>query len=241
MTPVRVIGHRGARARAPENTAASFRRALADGADGLELDVRSLGDGTPVVMHDANVDRTTDGSGALSGYDRGTIATLDAGAKFFSESFRGECVPFFADVLEEFLGRTILAVEMKEVLPARTLDLLASAKASRPEAFLILASFLVPAIEAVRTRLPDVPRALIVPPGAGVPSADVVRRLGLWGLSAPDEDVDARYVQGARELGLAVWVWTVNDPDRAAQLVTLGATGIITDDPALVRPGVARA
>jgi glycerophosphoryl diester phosphodiesterase len=231
---VRVLGHRGARARAPENTVASFERALTDGADGLELDVRSLGDGTAVVMHDASVDRTTDGRGALADFDRARLAGLDAGAKF-AASFAGERVPLFADVLERFLGRTILAVEMKEVLPAPTLDLLAAAMAARPSAPLVLASFKLDAVERVRDRLPDVPRALILPEGAGLPSPESAKRLGLWGVSAPDRDVDARFARGAAERGLALWVWTVNDASRAEALVALGATGIITDDPAIVR------
>jgi glycerophosphoryl diester phosphodiesterase len=233
-TVVRVIGHRGARARAPENTLASFRRALSDGADGLEFDVRSLGDGTPAVLHDATVDRTTDGRGRLARFDRAGLARLDAGTSF-APSFAGERVPLFAEVLEEFLGRTILCVEMKEVLPASSLDLLAVALAARPSAPLILASFRPEAVEDVRDRLPEVPRALILPEGAGLPSREVAGRLSLWGVSAPDRDVDARFAREAAARGLALWVWTVNDPSRAEALAALGATGIITDDPATVR------
>ena len=236
---VRVIGHRGARACAPENTLVSLRRGLADGADGLELDVRALADGTPVLMHDASVDRTTDGHGALNSFDRTTILRLDAGTRFH-HSFAGERVPLLADVLAEFLGRTFLAIELKEVLPNVALDVLAHAHSAHPAAPMILASFRIDALVRARGRLPDVPRALILPKGDPIPSVALSRELGLWGVFAPDRDVDERAAHDARARELALWVYTVNDEDRAAALVTLGATGIITDDPGMIRAGLGR-
>jgi glycerophosphoryl diester phosphodiesterase len=232
-----VIGHRGARAVAPENTLAGLRRGLADGADGLEFDVRALADGHAALLHDATVDRTTDGAGPLAGYDRAAVAKLDAGARF-AAAFRGERVPLLADVLDEFLGRTSLALEMKEVLPDAVLDAIGRAVAARPGATLRMASFQPDAVDRARERLPRVPRALILPAGDAPPSAATVRALSLSGLFAPDPDVTAAYARDVRALDLALWVYTVNDPGRARDLGALGAGAIITDDPATIRSGI---
>lgn len=239
MSRARVIGHRGARARAPENTMVSLRRAIADGADGVEFDVRALGDGTPVLMHDPTVDRTTDGRGELNRFDRNSILRLDAGAKF-DRAFAGEPVALLADVLAELPRETQLAVEMKEVLPPGALDILARDHAAHPSRPMILASFRIDAVARARGRLPDVPRALILPEGHGVPSVALVHELGLWGVFAPDKDVDERFAGTTRERELTLWVYTVNTADRAEELVSFGATGIITDDPALVRERLPR-
>src|SRR5215467_3741453 len=77
-----VIAHRGASALAPENTLAAFRLALLLGAHGVEMDVHLTTDGVPVVIHDARVNRTTNGSGAVSRLTVSQIAKLDAGAWF---------------------------------------------------------------------------------------------------------------------------------------------------------------
>ena len=179
MSPhvVRVIGHRGARAHAPENTLISLRRALADGADGVEFDVRALADGTPVLMHDPTVERTTDGRGALSSFDHTTIGRLDAGIHF-DRSFAGERVPLLADVLAEFLGRTFVAIELKEVLPTAALDVIAHAHAAHPRP-----RCSSPRSGSMRScargRVPTC-RALILPQGEGIPSVALARELGLW-------------------------------------------------------------
>src|SRR5579863_6165855 len=94
---IAVIGHRGGRALAPENTLAAFRNAIKLGADYVEVDVRATRDGKLVIMHDSTVDRTTDGKGAVRDLDFATIRALDAGSKF-SAQYAGEKVPTFDEV-----------------------------------------------------------------------------------------------------------------------------------------------
>ncbi|HEV2744901.1 MAG TPA: glycerophosphodiester phosphodiesterase family protein [Rubrobacter sp.] len=89
------VGHRGLSARLPENTLTSFRAALEAGAGGIELDVRVTRDGHPVVMHDATVDRTTDGFGAVAGMTLEAVRRLGVGQS-------GEKVPTLREVFEEF-------------------------------------------------------------------------------------------------------------------------------------------
>src|SRR5262245_47667531 len=95
---VRIVGHRGARGVAPENTLAGLRRGIADGADALEFDVRVLRDGTPVLLHDPTLNRTTNGHGEIAQMIADDLREVDAG-RSFSATFAGERVPRLADVL----------------------------------------------------------------------------------------------------------------------------------------------
>jgi len=104
--------HRGASRLAPENTLAAFRAALAHGATAIELDVHLSGDGRPVVIHDDLVDRTTDGTGPVSGLNGTEVKQLDAGS-WWSADFKGEPVPFLDEVLALTEGRAVLHVELK--------------------------------------------------------------------------------------------------------------------------------
>lgn len=108
----KLVGHRGALEIAPENTMASFRRACDDGADVIELDVCLSADGHVVVMHDATVDRTTDGTGPVSAFTLAELKQLDAGS-WFDSQFTGERVPTLAEVLVWARGKIGLMVELK--------------------------------------------------------------------------------------------------------------------------------
>ena len=100
-----IYGHRGASAEQPENTLAAFRRAIELGVAGVELDVHLSADGVPVVIHDETVDRTTNGSGAVSDHTVDQLRTLDAG--------RGEYVPALAEVLTLFGPEQHVNIEIK--------------------------------------------------------------------------------------------------------------------------------
>ncbi len=117
---VQMVCHRGANRSAPENTLASTRAAFDLGADYVELDVRQSADGELVVIHDATLDRTTDGSGPVEALTMAEIARLDAGS-WFNADFGGERVPTFADVLTGAQGRGGLYVEIKDADAAAVL------------------------------------------------------------------------------------------------------------------------
>lgn len=112
---VLVVGHRGAPGYAPENTMASFEKALELGADLLELDIQLSRDGELVVMHDADVSRTTDGQGRIAEMSLAEIRQLDAGA-WFGARFCGQRVPMLTEVLAWAKGRTPLVIEIKRRL-----------------------------------------------------------------------------------------------------------------------------
>ncbi|HVD59313.1 MAG TPA: glycerophosphodiester phosphodiesterase family protein, partial [Gemmatimonadaceae bacterium] len=120
-----VIGHRGNRAHAPENTLESFAQAVAASADAIELDVRITADGIPVVMHDPDVRRTTNGTGEVERLTFDEIRALDAGARFtkdggatFPYLGKGHRVPSFDEVLEAFPSTPII-IEIKTTSAAR--------------------------------------------------------------------------------------------------------------------------
>ena len=117
-----LFGHRGASAKAPENTLSAFERAVAAGVDVLELDVHLSKDGVVVVHHDARVDRTTNASGEVRGFAFSELRALDAGYRFVDaegqHSFRGRgCqIPRLVDVLAAFPGRGF-NIELKQADP----------------------------------------------------------------------------------------------------------------------------
>lgn len=119
-----IVCHRGASLLAPENTLASLEKAIELGANVVELDVRPSKDGILYVMHDATLERTTDGTGRISDMHSADIDRLDAGA-WFGPSFAGEPVPRFDVFLDACRGRIATYVEIKEADPAEVRDMLA--------------------------------------------------------------------------------------------------------------------
>jgi len=114
LRKIEVIAHRGAPREAPENTIAAFQRALEAGADWVELDIRKTLDKRAVVIHDATVNRTTDGRGRICEMSEGEITSLDAGS-WFSDQFAGERVPTLDKALEWAKSTGIrLNVELKD-------------------------------------------------------------------------------------------------------------------------------
>jgi len=107
-----VAAHRGTTVAAPENTLAGFRAALARGARALETDIQLSADGAVVVIHDARLDRTTNGTGWVKDHSLAALRTLDAGG-WFSDQFRGVQVPLFDEVLALARGAAFLNIELK--------------------------------------------------------------------------------------------------------------------------------
>lgn len=221
-------------AKAPENTLAALRLAMESGADGFEFDVRTCGDGTPVLMHDDTVDRTTDGQGQLATFNFETIGQLDAGRRF-SADHAGQRVPLLEDVLSEFIEHAFLALEMKELLPERVLQRIAEAYRRSLAAQMVVGSFDAKIVERARDQLPAVPRALILPRDRELPPQEFVTYLGLWGIFAQEESIDERFVVDCRRLGLALWAYPVNEPARGLALAELGVEGLISNDPGALR------
>ena len=228
--PVLVVGHRGARGLAPENTIASFDTARQIGVDWVELDVHVSRDDQLVVMHDATVDRTTDGHGYLRDMTLAEIKALDAG-EWFDSRFAGQKVPTLPEVLEWSEGELGLVIELKggfqQGLVPKVVDLLW--KHDRVDQ-VILISFNHRAIQHVKALSPEI-RAGILYVARLVNSVAVARDVGADALHPNYNYVDPDLVHEAHTAGLAVSTWTVNDPEIMSKLIDMGIDSIATDYP----------
>ena len=216
------IGHRGACGHEPENTLRSVRRALELGAQGIEVDVYFV-DGELVVFHDAKLDRTTNGKGALSRKSFEFLRTLDAG--------QGECIPTLREVFEEVGQRAFINVELKGTRTAKPVSALVHEYVTRHhwryEDFMVSA-FNRSELRAVTD--PQIPIALLL-----------TKPTRLYGLSAQRVRASAvnpaarfvtkKFVENAHKRGLRVFPYTVNTPAEIARLRHLGVDGVFTDFP----------
>jgi glycerophosphoryl diester phosphodiesterase len=249
-----VFAHRGGAALAPENTLAAFERGLAFGADGIELDVHLSRDGAVVVHHDATVDRTTDGRGAVSSLTAAELARLDAGFRFQDAAagghpFRGLGigVPRLADVLSRFRdARVIIELKGSSVpLALATVDVIRREDAVER---VCIGSSRLAGLRAVRAVEPAI---------ATSAAREEVRWAVYWAwigrppsrqakyaafqvpeLAGPTRVVSPRFVDLARRSGRPVQVWTVNQEDDARRLIGWGVQALITDRPDIMVPVV---
>ena len=228
-----VIAHRGASAAAPENTLAAFRMAADLGADGVELDVRRTVDGQLVVIHDASVDRTTDGTGRVAALTLDQLRRFDAGRKF-GPPFRGERIPLLSKVFEALGGRLLVDVEVKAAgVEAALLDLI---KKMQMVDSVLISSFDAQVVAHVRDLAPEMPAGLLQSAADPYAAVSVRATAYLPEVTALTADV----VASCRSHGLRVITWTVRTEEEARQALRVGVDGIIADDPTLIRKMLAR-
>ncbi|MCX8090140.1 MAG: glycerophosphodiester phosphodiesterase family protein [Verrucomicrobiae bacterium] len=244
-----VIAHRGYSAVAPENTLPSFQLAKAAAPDLIELDYHHARDGVPVVIHDETLDRTTDAVAKWGGSKirvdsrtAGELQTLDAG-KWFDPRFAGTRLPTLREAVAFIQKDHVTLIERKAGDPTTLVKLL------REHGWvnqLVVQSFdwefltglhqlepkqvlgaLGPPSKRDGRRLTDAEKALSVEwiDGAVKTGARIV----VWNRQVSGETVVAAHARG-----LKVWVYTINEPALAEQLLELGVDGIITDNPALM-------
>ena len=207
-----VIAHRGASADERENTLPAFERAIAVGADFVELDVQASADGTLVVFHDLDLDRLTPLRGPLR---RRSYAEL-----------REHGIPTLAQVVELARGRIGVMAELKRAYLFRRHDVIGRTVALLADDDVVL-SFSRRALLEARRRRPSLRVLQHVGYGVSIGAAASYA----WAVGFHDPRVTARGLAKARKLGLATTVYTVNDPERMRALSTLGVDGIFTDHP----------
>ncbi|MGX2998609.1 glycerophosphodiester phosphodiesterase [Streptomyces sp. JNUCC 64] len=222
------IGHRGVMGVEPENTLRSFVAAEEAGLDVIELDLHLSKDGALVVMHDAEVDRTTDGSGPIAERTLAELRALDAG--------RGERVPVFEEVLDAV--RAPLQAEIKDVAAARSLaavlrdrDLL-----SRVEVL----SFHDEAVAEVSRLLPGV-RTALVASRYGLDVVDRATAVGAGTLVLNIRRLTLELVERARAADLRIIGWVVNTPEQLRLARAFGLDGVTTDYPEIKRAAASHA
>ncbi|MEW6279448.1 MAG: glycerophosphodiester phosphodiesterase family protein [Candidatus Eremiobacterota bacterium] len=247
------IGHRGACGEAPENTMASFRLALDQGAEMVELDVRLTRDGVPVLMHDATLGRTTSGHGFVSRTSWDRLRNLDAG-RWYSPRFSGERVPDLYGCLSELSPRIPVNVEIKCLIgrhqPLCEAVVGTLRRLPAPGRFLVT-SFHHRAVDHVHALFPEVPVGRLFHPlcnrkvrprdldwlacgEARYPSAGEVPWSGR-ALVVEQSMVRPELTRQVHDRGGALLVYTVNDPSVMRRMVQCEVDGVITNFPARFR------
>jgi glycerophosphoryl diester phosphodiesterase len=242
------FAHRGSSMRTPENTLEALRLAVEAGAGGLELDVHMTRDGEIVVIHDATVDRTTDGSGVVAGMTLDELRGLDAGYRFSPDGGRtypyrgrGLRIPTLAEVYEEFPA-TSVNIDIKEPQPGAEGAVLQVIRNAGVEE----RSLVVSDDHAVVRRFRRVSGGRI---STGASRLEIgafyllsrSRLERLWrpvydALQVPVEHegiplVTPRFLEAAHSRGVRVDVWTINEPGEMRRLLDLGVDVIMTDHP----------
>lgn len=224
-----IIGHRGASGDAPENTLAAFRLAHEQGADGIEYDVHLAADGVPVVIHDATLERTTNGMGRVAQYTSAELAQHDAGD--------GEGIPTLDAVLAEFGDQFLHNIEIKGgTAHSKTLVSAVAATIARHNcAASVAVSSFEESILRAATRLepPIIQAALIDPKAPQIPSFFAGVAIHPYFAT-----VDEAFMAWAAEHAYRVHVWTIDDVQAAQRLATLGVSAFITNYPARIREGL---
>ena len=241
------IAHRGGLGLSPENTIVSFQRAIKEGADILELDIRSTSDSILVLLHDETVDRTTNGKGKISELTLKEAKKLNAGYRWtendsLSFPFRALNIkiPTFDEFLTNFKDYK-LNIEIKQhdkFIAKKLCDYL---KENQIEDNIVIGSFNDEVLDEFRYHCPDV---------ATSPGRDEIRTF--YGFSYiylnkfyyPKSDIyqlpeffgtthvlTKRFVNAIKQKNIPIFVWTVNDPDEMQRFIDLGVKGIITDYP----------
>lgn len=221
-----IFGHRGSSGTEPENTLRSFRAAVAAGADGIELDVQATADGVPVIIHDRTVSRTTDGSGEVSSMPLTKLRQLDAGL--------GEQVPTLDEVLALLAGQLTIDLEIKQAgIEPIVLDTLAQ----HPTADWFISSFDWDTLAAVRRLSPT---AKLWPITIEVDDAvlAIAAELAAPGIAVLHKSYTAETATQCSQAGLAVGIWTVNDPAEGRRFRELGASILMSDYPTMMRAAI---
>jgi glycerophosphoryl diester phosphodiesterase len=237
--PVEIVAHRGFSELAPENTVAALELALQAGADAVEFDLHTSADGTPVLLHDDTLERTTDGYGPVATLSLETLRDLDAGS-WFSRDFAGEPVPPLAEALEAIgdrVGRVYAEVKgSRDPDDVRTMvDVVHDAGLSERTVFI---SMDWDALDRIRAH--DA-HALV-----GYIVEDVGRAGEAYERAAGDErallDFDCRILLSDPPLaaravgaGIALATWTVNAVDDAERLLEMGVPRITTNRVSLLK------
>jgi len=230
----RWIAHRGAGKLAPENTLAAFRLGASHGYRGFECDVKLSADGVPFLLHDATLERTTNGRGGAGELAWAELSRLDAGS-WHSPRYAGE-PPASLQAVSAFLQANDYWLDL-EIKPTPGTDAHTGAAVAEAvsrlwhgqERLPLLSSFQPEALRAARDSAPGLRRALLLDrlePG----SLDMALSLGCVALIANHTFVDQELVTRVHENGLHVMAFTVNSLERSVVLRELGVRGIVTDE-----------
>ena len=235
-----LFGHRGSRTSAPENTLAAIAIAVDADAYGVEIDVRPCADGEMVVFHDPTLERVTDKA------DKRTIAALSLSELRAIDLGGGARIPTLREVLAYCRDHSLaLNVELKRDVPNRRAAVIAAARALRSfqlRSELWVSSFDPIMLGGFHVLAPTLRIGLLLAHKDKISRrlTPVARPLGASNIHPEHTLVDAARLSAWRAKRLRVVTWTVNEPDRIAELAAMNVDAIITDDPAMAKAALER-
>lgn len=236
LQPEQVCAHRGASGTAPENTMIALEKACGMAVASIEFDISLLGDGSPVIHHDAQFGRTVSGSHRLLDLVLGDLAGCDAGI-WFGDEFAGQEIPLLRDVLVLLVRHAKMPVldvkihhdEHNAFARALSSTLAEVISQTGLDDYLI-SSFSRPFLASMRSVMVDAPLVLL---DEALPSdwADYSAALGLEAIHLDYRRITPEDVQAIILAGLDCRVYTANDPEAVRPLITAGLTSVISDFP----------
>lgn len=233
-----IIGHRGACAYAPENTMASFKKALAMGCRFVEFDVMLSADGEPFVFHDDALKRTSNGRGDVGLVASSYLKTLDAGS-WFSSYFKGEPIPQFKEVLAWLVAEEVQAnIEIKpypgtdEQTAIKVLtDVTCFWPSDKP--LPLLSSFSWNALQMCRNLAPEMPLGLLLDSWDSE-WLSKAKRLACFSVHLNHRALTESRVKEIKEAGFVLYAYTVNRQRLAKKLLRWGVDAVFSDYPDLL-------
>lgn len=236
-----IIAHRGSSIAAPENTLVAFRRAIEDGADAVELDVRITADREIVVFHDTALRRTTNGSGAVEQKTLRQLKLLSAGS-WFHRCFESEKIPTLDEVFEILQGRLGLNVEIKSSRNnSRRFDIvdrcMAIVRNHQVASSVLISSFQHEYLDDLRSAHPEMPVGYLYRPlkSVGRFVARMTKKEHCDYVILNNAGISRRLVERVHTAGLLVGEFTVKTPRQFSRALRLGVDAVFTDDPARMR------
>ncbi len=228
-----IIAHRGASKQAPENTMSAFKKALELGAGGIETDVHLSADGYLVIIHDEQVDRTSDGKGLVKSMTLEQLKTLDFGS-WFSPGFSGERIPELDDLLQLLSNWDgLLNIELKNgpvFYPGIEQAVASAVRKYKLTNRTIISSFNHYSLVEIRRIDPEIKTAPLYMAGLYEPW-EYARRMGATAIHPLFYNIVPEVMKGCKLNNIMVNPFTVDQPEQIKAMAAAGVDGIITNVP----------
>lgn len=234
LQPFQSIAHRGASFYAPENTMAAFQKAVDLGFDFIEFDVRLSKDGHLVVIHDADVQRTTDGMGYIRDLTVQEIKMLDAGS-WYSSEFTNERIPLLEEVLKQFGGKIGLLIEMKSSENQPQLTKLLSDTLVKyidngvKPSTLKVQSFNINEIKKFHELTPTISSGILLEKPLNILHFQTYSQFASF-LSVNHHLLSKSIIHQAKQYGFDIFSWTIKKQYQFQMMQRLGVNGVISDE-----------
>lgn len=229
-----VCAHRGRSGVFPENTMVAYEAGIEVGADFMELDVRRTADGEIVCIHDATVDRTTDGEGEVAEMTLDELRALDAGS-WLDDEFAGERIPLLRDVLERIAPRLVVDIEIKQrEIAGQVVEIIQQTDAVRR---VTIVSFDLDDLRTAKAAEPALGCGLITSgpdEDAGQTEHDLIAsalECGANFLSCSHRSMTETLVRGCHLMGLALMAWTMDEPEDLRRMIEMKVDGLVSNYP----------